>query len=112
MSEDLKHRIDAIEAQFERSLGQLNKVVEFMGNLSAAVGQLTTTWTEERTVFNHALNGHKDGIEQLVKAQTQIASAVDNLSRQCAAMFRLQKERIEALEASAKQPSEARQRPN
>jgi hypothetical protein len=112
LSEDLKSRVDAVEAQLEKSVGQLSKLVEFMSNLSAAVGQLMTAWTEERTIFNQALNGHRDGIEQLVKAQTQIASAVDNLSRQCATMFKLQNERIEALEASARQSSETQERPN
>ena len=108
MSEDLKERIDAIEVHFESSMGQLGKLVDFMSNLSAAVAQLTSSWTEERTVTNHALRGHKDGIEQLVKAQTQIASAVDDLSRQCATMFKLQNERIAALEP-AKQASESQQ---
>jgi hypothetical protein len=68
LSEDLKPRVDAVEAQLEKSVGQLSKLVEFMSNLSAAVGQLMTAWTEERTIFNQALNGHRDGIEQLVKA--------------------------------------------
>lgn len=112
MSDDLKPRVDALEAQLEQSVGQLSKLVEFMSNLSAAMGQLTTSWTEERTIFNQALNGHREGIEQLVKAQTQIASAVDTLSRQCATMFKLQKERIEALEASARPPSQAQQQAN
>jgi prefoldin subunit 5 len=108
MSGDLKERIDVLEARFERSMGQLSKLVDFMSNLSAAVAQLTNSWTEERTVTNHALKGHKDGIEELVKAQTQIASALDNLSRQCATMFKLQNERIAAMEP-AKQASESQQ---
>jgi hypothetical protein len=106
MSEDLQKRINAVEEQFERSLGHLSKLVDFMGNLSAAMGQLTNSWTEERTITHNALNGHKQGIEQLLNAQTEIASAVDNLSRQCATMFKLQNERIAALEA-AQQKSEA-----
>jgi uncharacterized protein YoxC len=106
MSEELKARVDALEGQFERSMGQLSRLADFIGNLSAAVAQLTTSWTEERTVANNALSGHKEGIEQLVKAQTQIASAVDNLSRQCATMFKLQNERIATLE-EAKQTWDA-----
>jgi hypothetical protein len=106
MSEDLQMRVSAIEAQLEKSVGQLSKLVDFMSNLSTAVGQLTNTWTEERTLTNNALNGHKEGIEQLLNAQTQIASAVDNLSRQCATMFKLQNERIAAIEA-AQHKSEA-----
>jgi hypothetical protein len=101
MTDGLKERIDELEAQFERSVGQLSKFVEFLTNLSTTVGQLTTSWVEERTIINQALGGHKDGIVQLLKAQTEIASAVDNLSRQCAAMFKLQTERIAALEASS-----------
>jgi archaellum component FlaC len=101
MAEDLKERVDALEAQVERSIGQLSKIVEFMTNLSTTVGQLTASWIDERSTIDKALGGHKDGIEELVKAQTEIASAVDNLSRQCATMFRLQTERIAALEASA-----------
>jgi len=108
MAEDLKERLDGLEAHFERSIGQLNKLVEFMNGLSTAVAQITNAWAEERTTTNQALNGHKEGIEQLLKAQTQIASAVDNLSRQCAAMFKLQNERIAALEL-AKQKPEAQQ---
>jgi methyl-accepting chemotaxis protein len=100
MSEDLEKRIDVLEAQLERSMGQLAKLVDFMGNLSAAVGQMMNSWTEERTVANNALNGHKEGIEQLVKAQTQIASAVDKLSQQCSTMFKMQTERLSALEAA------------
>jgi uncharacterized protein YoxC len=108
MPDDLTERVDALEANFEKSMGQLSKLVEFMSNLSAAVAQLSASWTEERTVANTALNGHKEGIEQLVKAQTQIASAIDNLSRQCGTMFKLQNERIAALE-QAKQAPESQQ---
>jgi methyl-accepting chemotaxis protein len=109
MSEDLKERIGALEAHFERSMGQLAKLVEFMNSLSAAVAQVTNAWAEERTTTNQALNGHKEGIEQLLKAQTQIASAVDNLSRQCAAMFKLQNERIAALELPKQRPEDQQQ---
>ena len=98
MSEDLQKRLGAVEDQFETSLGQLSKLVDFMGNLSGVIGKLTSSWTEEITRTHSALNGHKEGIEQLVSAQNQIASAVDNLSRQCATVFKLQNERIAALE--------------
>jgi uncharacterized protein YoxC len=104
MEEALKERVDALEAQLERNVGQLGRVVEFLTNLSTTIGQLTNSLMEERTVINQALGGHKEGIEQLVKAQTEIATAVDNLSRQCATMFRLQTERIAALETSTSQP--------
>ena len=99
MQEELTPRIAALEAQFEQTVGQLAKLVGFMGNLSTALTQLTTTWVDETTTLKREFNGHSEGIEQLLKAQTHIASAVEGLSRQCAAIFKLQNERIATLEA-------------
>ena len=104
MSDDLEARINILEAHMEKTLSQLSQLVGFMGSLSTAVGQLTNTWVEETTALKAEFNNHSQGTEQLMKAQTQIAGAVDSLSRQCAAMFKLQNERIAAMEASKQGP--------
>ena len=104
MSDELEARMSNLEAHMEKTLSQLAQMVGFMGALSTAVSQLTNTWVEETTALKREFNNHSQGIEQLMKAQTQIASAVDTLSRQCAAMFKLQNERIAAIEASKQKP--------
>jgi hypothetical protein len=104
MSDDLEARMNNLESHMEKTVSQLTQMVGFMGALSTAVSQLTNTWVEETTALKRDFNGHSQGFEQLMKAQTQIASAADSLSRQCAAMFKLQNERIAAIEASKQRP--------
>ena len=108
MPEELTTRVAALEAHFEQTMGQIAKLVGFMGNLSTTLSQLTTTWADETTALKREFNGHSEGVEQLLKAQTHIASAVEGLSRQCAAIFKLQNERIAALEAANQAVEERR----